>query len=196
MYYKIQITHHFILKAPSQHQWIGAIVTAPMDPTNMRPVNTCLTHLVCDIIYRHIAIHNNTILTVKKNINIESDKRDWKKLLSLSHSFYINLIYFIMECKNSLPELWISRWFQQEHQVWVHNGLTEQWCIPWYAPHRPYPAITSRNNLSCMHKNILNVHMSATTFKSTCSDNEYLRTMSHLELRRASEVRKKRRKRL
>lgn len=74
-----------------------------------------------------------------------------------------------MQCKNRLPELWISKWFQQEHQVWAHNGLKERWCTPWYAPHRPYPAITSRENLSCMHRNIINVHMSASAITRTFS---------------------------
>lgn len=42
---EIQTTHHFIFKAPGQHQGVGAVVTAPMDAPDMWPVNACLAHL-------------------------------------------------------------------------------------------------------------------------------------------------------
>lgn len=38
-------THHFILEAASQHQRIGAVVAAAVDPAYMWPVNARLAHL-------------------------------------------------------------------------------------------------------------------------------------------------------
>lgn len=38
-------THHFVLKAASQHQRIGAVVAAAVDPAHVRPVNAGLAHL-------------------------------------------------------------------------------------------------------------------------------------------------------
>lgn len=38
-------THHFVLEAASQHQRIGAVVAAAVDPAHVRPVNARLAHL-------------------------------------------------------------------------------------------------------------------------------------------------------
>lgn len=38
-------THHFVLEATGQHQRIGAVVAATVDPAHMRPVNARLAHL-------------------------------------------------------------------------------------------------------------------------------------------------------
>lgn len=41
----VQLTHHFVLKAPGQHQRIGAIVAPPVDPAHMGPVHARFAHL-------------------------------------------------------------------------------------------------------------------------------------------------------